>query len=647
MLKSIQQRDKKGNRWIKITMSVILGLICISMVLYLIPGLMSGNLTAGGGPDAIATVGSQDIALTDAQQQLDAQLRNQTIPPMLRPIYAKQIADQLIFSSALQYEANRMGITVTPEEERERIKQILPMSFSGNTWLKDRYPSDVQNNLGMTVPQFEAALHDSMIEEKFRQMVTSGITVSDAEIEREFRARNEKVQIQYALIKPTDLASTIHPSDADLAAYFAKNSSKYQVPEKRTARYALLDLDKLKASTQVTDAELNAYYNANIDQYKVENRAHVEHILFKTVGKTDAEIAEIRQKAQDVLKQAKSGGNFEDLAKKNSEDDTTNTKGGDLGWIVDGQTAPEFQQAAFSIPIGSVSDLVQTPYGIEIIKVLERETAHTKPLSEVHDTIVPIVLQNKVNAEADKIETQLASAVRQSDRQPLDDLAKKFNMQVAESAPVAFSDPVDDLGDSADIHRLLFELRPGELGQPLRIDKGVVVLTVTNIQPAHQGTLAEVHDKVLADYQNEKSTELAATRATELAKQAQSGRDFAKSAKGLGLDAKTSDFFARSGSVPDVGTAKQIQGAFTLGVDKVSSPINISGNWLVYRVVAENEANPADLASQREDIRQQLLQSKQDAAFESFHTSLENQLQSEGKLVIHNDVLTSFTKSAS
>src|SRR6185437_9153161 len=368
---------------------------------------------------------------------------------------------------------------------------------------------------------------------------------------------------------------------------------------------------------------------------------HVEHILFKTVGKTDAEIAEIRQKAQDVLKQAKSGGNFEDLAKKNSEDDTTNTKGGDLGWIVDGQTAPEFQQAAFSIPIGSVSDLVQTPYGIEIIKVLERETAHTKPLSEVRDTIMPIVLQNKVNAEADKIETQLASAVRQSDRQPLDDLAKKFNMQVAES------DPADDLGDSADIHRLLFELRPGELGQPLRIDKGVVVLTVTNIQPAHQGTLAEVHDKVLADYQNEKSTELAATRATELAKQAQSGQDFTKSAKGLGLDAKTSDFFARSGSVPDVGTAKQIHGAFTLGVDKVSSPINISGNWLVYRVVAENEANPADLASQREDIRHQLLQSKQDAAFESFHTSLENQLQSEGKLVIHNDVLTSFTKSAS
>jgi len=647
MLKSIQQRDKKGNRWIKITMSVILGMICLSMVLYLIPGLMSGNLTAGASSDAIATVGGQDIGLAVAQQQLDLQLQNQNIPPMLRPIYAKQIADQLIFSSALQYEADRLAISVTPEEERARIKQILPMSFSGDTWLRDRYPTDVQTNLNMTVPQFESALHDGMIEEKFRQMVTSGITVSDAEIQQEFKARNEKVQIQYALIKPTDLASTIHPSDADLAAYFAKNASKYQVPEKRTARFALLDLDRLKATTQVTDADLNAYYNANIDQYKVENRAHVEHILFKTVGKTDAEIAEIRQKAEDVLKQAKSGANFEDLAKKYSEDDTTNAKGGDLGWIVDGQTAPQFQQAAFSIPVGSVSDMVQTPYGIEIIKVIERESAHTKPLSEVKGTITPIVLQNKVNAEGDQIENQLASAVRQSDRQPLDALAKKFNMQVAEAGPVAFTDPVDDLGDSADIHRLLFELRPGELGQPLRIDKGVVVLTVTNIQPAHQGTLAEVHDRVLTDYQKEQSTTLAATCAADLAKQAQGGEDFTKAAKGLGLDAKTSDFFARSGSVPDVGTGKQIQGAFTLGVDKVSSPINISGNWLVYRVVAQNEPNPADLASQREDIRQQLLQTKQDAAFEAFHTSLEDQLQKEGKLVIHNDVLTSFTKSAS
>ena len=85
---------------------------------------------------------------------------------------------------------------------------------------------------GMSVSQFEEFLRNQMLLEKFRQLVTDGITVSPAEIEQEFRRRNEKVQIQYALIKPEELAATIHPSDAELSAYFAKNASKYQVPEK-------------------------------------------------------------------------------------------------------------------------------------------------------------------------------------------------------------------------------------------------------------------------------------------------------------------------------------------------------------------------------------------------------------------------------
>ena len=147
------------------------------------------------------------------------------------------------------------------------------------------------------------------------------------------------------------------------------------MPEKRSARYALLDLAKLKVEhASRRDAELRAYYNQHIDDYKVQNRVHAEHILFKTVGKTDAEVAEIRKKAEDVLKQAKKGANFEDLAKKNSEDDASKAKGGDLGWIVEGQTVPEFQQVAFSLPKGSISDLVKTEYGFHIIKVMDHET---------------------------------------------------------------------------------------------------------------------------------------------------------------------------------------------------------------------------------------------------------------------------------
>ena len=112
---------------------------------------------------------------------------------------------------------------------------------------------------------------------------------------------------------------------------------------------------------------------------------------------------ETRQKAEDVLKQAKHGANFEDLAKKYSEDDGSKPKGGDLGWIVEGQTVPEFQQVAFSLPKGAISDLVKTQYGFHIIKVLDRETAHTQSFEEVRGAILATELDQKVAAEANDI----------------------------------------------------------------------------------------------------------------------------------------------------------------------------------------------------------------------------------------------------
>jgi peptidyl-prolyl cis-trans isomerase D len=340
MLKSIQQRDKEGNRWVKITMGVLLGIICLSMLTYLIPGL--GSSTFNASPDSVASVGGKDITAFEVQQQLNLATRGQSVPDALRGFYAKQVLDQMVFKQALEVEAQRMGIQVTNDELSDRIKQILPTAWNGDVWLKDKYTTEVETKIGMQVPQFEEYLRDQMLQEKFHQLVTDAITVSPEEIQREFLRRNEKVQIEFALIKPADLASTIQPADAELSAYYSKHMGQYQVPEKRSARYALLDLNRLRGAAQASDAALHAYYNAHVEDYMVANRVHVEHILFKTIGKTDAEIAEIRQKAEDVLKKAKSGANFEDLAKKFSEDDATKPKGGDLGWIIEGQTVPEF-----------------------------------------------------------------------------------------------------------------------------------------------------------------------------------------------------------------------------------------------------------------------------------------------------------------
>ena len=637
MLKSIQQRDKEGNRWVKITMGVLLGIICLSMLTYLIPGL--GSSTFNASPDSVATVGGKDITAFEVQQQLNLATRGQSVPDALRGFYAKQVLDQMVFKQALEVEAQRMGIQVTNDELSDRIKQILPTAWNGDVWLKDKYTTEVENRIGMQVPQFEEYLRDQMLQEKFHQLVTDAITVSPDEIQREFLRRNEKVQIEYALIKPADLASTIQPSDAELSEYYSKHVGQYQVPEKRSARYALLDLNRLRGTAQASDAALHAYYNAHVEDYMVANRVHVEHILFKTIGKTDAEIAEIRQKAEDVLKKAKSGANFEDLAKKFSEDDATKPKGGDLGWIIEGQTVPEFQQAAFTLPKGSISDLVKTQYGFHIIKVLDHESAHTKTFDEVRNTIQPVVLEEQVTAQANKISGDMAAAVRQSNHQPLDDVAKKFNLQLGESAPAAATDPVSAFGNSAELRAALFQLRPGELSQPIQTSQGDVIVTPKDIVPAHQGTLAEVRDRVLADYQKDKSLELAQSKAAELSKLAQGGEALDKAAESLNLTTKTSDSFSRTGSVPDVGAGTLIESAFTMPVNQVSAPKLVAGNWLVYRIVGHEPVIQNELILQADQIRQQLLQAKQNAAYDAFKTALEDRLKKEGKLTINADAM--------
>lgn len=647
MLRGIQQRDLDRNRWIKISMGVILLLICVSMVVTLVPGLMSGPSTDASSPDAIANVAGQPITVIDFQQKFDQLMSNQQIPQMMRPIYARQLLNDMVFQQALAYEAQQMGIQVSPQEEAARIRELVPSAWKGDKWDPQVYQSAIEQGTGMSVSQFESSLHDSMLEEKFRELVTDGVGVTPAEVQQEFQWRNDRVTLKYALIKPTDLASKIQPTDADLSAWFSRNESRYQIPEKRSIDYALLDLAKLKASTQVTDAELQAYYQAHLADYQVQNRAHVEHILFKTVGKTDAEIAEIKKKAEDVVQQAqKKGADFEALAKKYSEDDGSASKGGDLGWILQGQTVPAFEKAAFSVPKGGVSDLVTTPYGFEIIKVIDRETAHTKSLAEVRDSVQQSVLAQKVSDEANNIAGQIASAVRESNRQPLDALAKKFNLELGEVPAVSMTEPIGPLGNSQELHEIVFSLQPGELSQPIETDSGYVVMTVKNIAPAHQGTLAEVHAQALADYQQENSVTLAKQRADQLAQKVKSGESLDKAAKDLGLTVTTSEPFARNGSVPAVGSGRQLSAAFNLNPGQTGGPTQIEGNWVVYQVVSHQAANSSDFASQEAGIQQQLLQTRQNAAFEAFRTSLLDQLRTQGKLTINADALSRFTQTS-
>ncbi|MBZ5644929.1 MAG: peptidylprolyl isomerase [Acidobacteriia bacterium] len=628
---------------VRIMLGVILGILCIGMLLYLVPQDTGTELT---GTDVVAQVGDQKITMADVQEQLDRISRNGQIPASIRGLYTQQVLDNLIFQKSLVVEADRLGLRVTDEEHADFLKKLVPTAFQGDTFIgMDRYAAEVQARFQMGVPEFETAIKDELLQQKFQQLVTDGITASDAEVHAEFQRQNEKVKLDYVVIRPDDLQAKIEVSDADLAAYFEKNKAAYVVPERRTVDYALLDLLLLRQRAQVTEDEEKVYYQAHIDQYKLEDRAHVAHILFKTVGKTDAEVAEIKKKAEDVLNKAKHGGNFADLAKQYSED-TSKDKGGDLDWIVRGQTVPEFESAAFSLPKGAISDLVKTQYGFHIIEVIDRQTARTQTFDEVKAPIAAQLLTEKAEQLGETLSGQIAEEIRRSGRVPIDQIAKKFDMTTGEAKLVESNQPLPELGNSPALLDTIFHQRVGDLSAPIHTDKGYVVLSVKDIQTTHPATLAEVRDRVTGDLRREKAVELAKTRADDLAKRAKGGENFAAAAKALGLEVKSSDAITRTGNVPDAGSAKLFAAAFTMPAGQSGDPISLGGNWAVYRVAQHDPVNQDDYEKQKSKLQETVLQQKRQTAFDLFRTSLRTRLQQEGKLQLNADNLKRLTTPA-
>jgi peptidyl-prolyl cis-trans isomerase D len=635
-----------GNDRQQLFSRILLGAVVLvlagGMLLYLVP-TMPG--TGEASTDTVAKVGDETVSMAEVRQQLSEVEQRNPSPnsKMMEPFYARQILNQLIFQKEVEYEAKRLGIRVSDQERADRIRQFLPTAYNGDTFVgMDRYAAEVQARFQMTVPVFEELIRQGLLQEKFRKLVTDGISVGPPELQDEFRYRNEKVKLDYALIKPEDLEAKISPDEGEVKSSYDKNKSKYLVPEKRVVRYALVDANQIRQNTQISDDELKVQYQQDIQQYQVPNRVHVQHILLMTVGKTDAEVAEIRQKAEDVLKQAKKSTKFDDLAKKYSEDPGTKDKGGDLGWITQGQTVAEFEKAAFTLPPGTVSDLVKTQYGFHIIKVLDKETAHTKSFEEVKESIKTPLLLSKADKLATDTADKLSAAIRQSNKISLDDLAKQFHLTVGETRPVAATDAILELGNSKEVKDAVFGQRPGDLGLPVHTDRGYLVLSVKDVQPAHQGTLQEVRDRVIADLKRGKSTELARQKAEDLERRLKAGEKFEAAAKALGLDPKTSDPFARNGTIPGAASGKQLSAAFQMKAGDVAPPLNLGANWLVYRVADKQEPNPADFDKQKKDLTDQVLQSKRSLAFEAFRTALETRLKNEGKLKIMPEKLKGF-----
>ena len=323
----------------------------------------------------------------------------------------------------------------------------------------------------MSIAEFEHELRRSMLITRLRNVAMEGIVVSPQEIDLEFRRRNEKAKVEYVKVVGDKYKNEVVIADADLKAFFESNKMRYQIPEKKSLAILVADQAKLEQTIAVTDADLLRLYNQNKESFRTPERVKVRHILLKTTDKPAAEEAKIKARAEDLLKQIKAGGNFAELAKKNSEDTGSAQNGGELGdWVTRGQMVPEFEKAAFTLNPGQISDLVKTQYGYHIMQVQQKEQARLRPFEEVK---AELASQGKKQRVSDLMEqaSSRAQALLQKDPNQPEKVAAELGLQLVRANGVAAGDPLPEIGVSKDFEESVRHPQEGRglaAGRPAR-----------------------------------------------------------------------------------------------------------------------------------------------------------------------------------
>jgi peptidyl-prolyl cis-trans isomerase D len=466
----------------------------------------------------------------------------------------------------------------------------------------------------MTAAQFEDSLRRALTVEKLRASLTDWMSVPDKELEEEYRRRNEKVKLAVVTFPADRFRSEVTASDDEIAKHFDAKKTDFTVGEKRKVRYAVLDIDALRSKIVIPPADIERAYNENMDQYSTPEQIRASHILFKTEGKDEAAV---RAQAEEVLKQAKAGADFAALATKFSEDESNAKNGGDLDFFGRGRMVPEFDQAAFALKPGDISELVKTDFGFHIIKVVEKQGGISKTLNDVRAQITDQLLFERAQAQAADLAQKLEPQVKTP--ADLDRVAQANGLTVQESNFFGRDEVNFGAGPSPEAANRIFELQQDAVAGPIQAARGFVFVHYLAKQDPYVPQLAEVKERVREEVIKQKALDLSKQRAVEIGARLKTAADFEGTAKAAKLEPKTTELIARGSPIPDLGVAPAVEDvAFALPVGGVTDPITTDTGTAVVKVLEKQEVTPTELASSKDRFREELLVDRRNRFFSAY-----------------------------
>jgi peptidyl-prolyl cis-trans isomerase D len=612
-------RMRRHRDWLKWS----LGLVCVAFVLFYIPDFLRGSGADAASSDTIAKVEGHEITAGEFRRTYQAQLQayrsaygaNMNDQLLKQLGIEQQILQQMVDERAALAEAERLGIDVSDEEVRQRIFSMPAFQENGGFIGEQRYQQLLRMQRPPMMPsEFEANVRHGLTVEKLRASLTDWLAVPEKELEQEYRRRNDKVKLAVVTFTADSFRAQATASDADVAGYFDAHKEDFRIPEKRKIRYLLIDVEAMRTKVVVPAADIEKAYNSSIEQYTTPEQVRASHILLKTEGKDDAAV---KAKAEEILKQAKAGADFSELARKNSEDEQSAKSGGDLDYFGRGRMVPEFDQAVFAMQPGQISDLVKTQYGYHVIKLVDKKSAATRPLTEVRQQLSDQLAYERAQAQAADLAAKLEKQITKA--ADLDKVGKAEGLAVQESGFFARDEPILGLGPAPEAANKAFEMKPGDEVGPLRASRGFVFESLVTKQDPYVPKLEEVKERVRDEVIKQKARDLSNKKAAEIAAKLKAAPDFEKAAKAAGLEAKTTDLIARDAPIPDLGAAPAVEdAAFKLPVGAVSTAITTDTGTAVIKVLEKKEVTPEEWSTSKDRFREELLTERRNRFFSAY-----------------------------
>ena len=611
---------RRHQRWFH----VLLGAVILGFIVFYIP--MFTDTAVGGANEEVGRVGTLPITAREFQtayQRLKNRYERMTQKPldanMLRMLgLDRQVFDGLVEQRIVELEATRLGLTVS---DRDLAQSVAAMPFlqENGRFIGAAAVKRWVDSQGMTLAEFERVLRQDLLRKQLEALVTDGVAVTPAEVQDEYRKRNEEIKAEYVLVEASKFQEQATASDDDVTAHFEANKETYRAPEKRVASFIHVDPNALQSQTPVTDADVKSRYEGQSARYKEDEQACARHVLLKVKGEGAAEghpDEQAKKLAEDVLAQLKAGGDFAAIAKKTSEDTQSAANGGDLGCFPRGTMVPEFENVAFNLKTGELSPLVKTPYGYHIIQLKELRAERVKPLEEVKESLRGEILAERAQSQAERLASTVGQALASG--RTLEQAASANGLQVQTSQPVARGEMA--LPFTEEVIGKLFGLKKGEtVREALTVPNGFVFVSLVDVKESQLPQLAEVKDRVKADVIRKKALEQAQAKAGEVKTKAGAG-GLAKAAAALGLTRKeTTSAVRRGDAIGDIPAGAALEGAaFSLPEGQLSDPIPVRNGYAIVRVTEKKVMDPAAFEKEKSQIAASLRTTKRSQLFEAY-----------------------------